>query len=91
MKTISIGNDAKHGFIRRVIMPGERRNSIPIPKEWSGKRVEVILYTVVADVEKPSSNSKPFKVNRQRLESMRASGSTGLLSENLVRSDRDAR
>ena len=91
MKTILIENDAKHGFIRQVIMPGERRNNIPIPRAWFGKRVEVILYTAPEDAEKPLPNAMPFKVNRQYLESVRAPGSPGLLSENLIRADRDAR
>jgi len=91
MKTVAIENDAKHGFIRQVIMPGEHRDNIPIPREWFGKRVEIILYTAPTEAEKPPPNTTPFKVNRRRLESMRAPGSPGLLSENLIRADRDAR
>jgi len=78
-------------LIRQVIMPDESQNNIPIPREWFGKRVEVILYTSPADWEKPPANATPFKVNRRRLESKRAPCPTGLLSENLIRADRDAR
>ena len=84
-------DDVKNGFIKQVIMPDERRNSIQIPKEWFGKRVEVILYTTIAGVEKPPSNATPFMIKHPRIKSKRAAGSPELLSENLVRADRDGR
>ena len=88
MQTRKIGNSVKHGLFRQVITPDEQRNNILIPKEWYGKKVEVILVPIPAETQSPA---KPFRVNRRRLESMRVSGNPVMLSENLIRADRDAR
>ena len=73
------------------ITPDERRNSILIPKEWYGKRVDVVFFPASSNAEPSPQGGKPFKVNRRHLESMRVSVATELLSENLIRADRDAR
>jgi len=96
MKTVTIENGIGYGLFRQVMTPDEQRNSILIPKEWYGMRVEVILFPVAPDTEtdfspSPLPNAIPFKVNRRRLKSMRVSSVPELLSDNLIRADRDAR
>ena len=88
MQTLTVENSVKHGLFRQVITPDERRNSIPIPKEWYGMEVEVILFPVPA---KTPPAAKPFFVPRRRVGSARASSNPAMLSENLIRADRDAR
>ena len=94
MSAVVIGNDIERGVFRQVVTPDERCNSVRIPKEWYGRRVEVILFPVPSNVEadvSPLPGATPFKVNRRRLKAMRVSATPELLSENLIRADRDAR
>ena len=86
------GNEvAATGLFKQVITPDEHRASVHIPREWFGRRVEVLIFPVPMEMETAPIPAKPFKVNRRRLESMRVSSSPEFLSDNLVRADRDAR
>ena len=79
-------------LFRKVITPNEHCDNIAIPKEWFGMSVEVIVFPVPSNAEGIVPSPKvPFRVNRRRLESMRVSSTPGLLSENVIRADRDAR
>ena len=86
--------NTKRGLFRQVVTPNEHRNNIPIPKEWYGKRIGVILYPMPVEPDKQQTYEtaqKSFRVNRRRLETMRVSGNPAMTSENLIRADRDAR
>ena len=96
MKAVTIESGIGYGLFRQVVTPDEQCNSVHIPKEWYGRQVEIILFPLSPDTETdfsplPLPNAVPFKVNRRRLKSMRVSSSPELLSDNLIRADRDAR
>ena len=89
MKTLEKPTPA---LFREVVTLNERCDNIAIPKEWFGMRVEVIAFPVPVDAEGVTPSPKvPFRVNRRRLETMRVSSTPELLSENVIRADRDAR
>ena len=88
MQTLTIGNNSKRGVFRRIITPDERSNSILIPEEWYGTKMEV-TFTPVPPETPPAP--KPFVAPRHRVGTVRASGDPAMLSENLIRADRDAR
>ena len=88
----TFGNErAGAGLFKQVITPGEHCDSVHIPRQWFGRRVEVLIFPLPADTETAPPAAKPFRVNRRRLESMRAPSSPEFLSDNLIRADRDAR
>ena len=79
-------------LFRKVITPNEQCDNVAIPKEWFGMKVEVILFPIPADAkDAPPPHGMPFRANRRRLESAHAPSAPGLLSENLIRAERDAR
>ena len=97
MQTTVVKNNVEHGLFNQVITPSERHNRIFFPKELYGKRVQVVFFPATTekgmenDQPKPLRNTKPFIPPRHRVGTMRVSNNLVLLSENLIRADRDAR
>jgi len=43
MQTATVRKPAKKAFFRQVIIPDDHHINIPVPREWFGKRVEVVI------------------------------------------------
>ena len=81
----------------QYLTPSEKNNTITIPKKWYGKHIGVIFYQATPEPEsgeKPTvdpKNKKPFVIDRRFLKTMRMCTNPAMMSDNLIRADRDAR
>ncbi len=46
---------------RQIITPDESHNTIPIPRQWFGRTVEVLVFPVVPGPDTPAAASPPSK------------------------------
>jgi hypothetical protein len=48
---------------RQIFIPNEQNSNIPIPREWYGRKIEVIAFPVMEDVTDESVANKRKKLD----------------------------
>jgi hypothetical protein len=59
-----------YAMYRQVLTPDEQNNTIVIPREWYGRKIEVVAFPVVESGRSAKSDATPLR--EQRLREIRA-------------------